>query len=520
MKLLIVDDEVQIRTGIQQGIDWSAFEIGEVMVAANGIEAWELYQKHAPDIVITDIRMPGMNGLDLSRRIKASHPHTPIILLSGYADFEYAQEAIQIGVCDYELKPVKLRSLLAMVRKAAGRLAEAREKESGQQLPKQTRLLKRLAAGSQSAEAGRFMPELERYFGDLSGSFVAIAMEWDGYAHSIAALPEEKLERLDGLMAGQWEELFKGLAYMASAVEEQRVYVLSRLRHIHSDMQWEATVRQWHLALNNSLAAYAGTTVTIGVSASGSLSEAQRLIQEADCALNRKLSAGGGNLFRYSGQARRTAPLLSAAQARALAEAVQQADLAAASKLLQALFQEAAAMEGIARTDLEALLIDLRRTLHYAWQEAEGLPESVLLEEDGKVAGHYETVDDYEQEAIWMYSQAIQILQPAREARSSYVIKKSVAYIKGNYDRKLTVEEMAGQCGITPNYFSHLFKKELGISFREFVNRERIGEAKRLLRTTNMLAYEIMEKVGFTDYKYFCQVFRKNEGCAPSDYRK
>ena len=115
MKLLIVDDEVQIRNGLKDTIDWHSIGINSVLTARNGIEALQIFNNETPDIVLTDIRMPGMDGLELSVQIKTVLPDTKIYLISGYSDFNYAKQAISIGVEDYFVKPVDINVLMSKI---------------------------------------------------------------------------------------------------------------------------------------------------------------------------------------------------------------------------------------------------------------------------------------------------------------------------------------------------------------------------------------------------------------------
>ena len=115
MKLLIVDDEMPIRKGLEHGIDWAAIGIDQVFSAENGLVALDLCHKHKPELVITDIRMPGINGLELSQQILRLYSPVRIIILSGYSEFSYAQEALKIGVADYLLKPIDEEQLRTKV---------------------------------------------------------------------------------------------------------------------------------------------------------------------------------------------------------------------------------------------------------------------------------------------------------------------------------------------------------------------------------------------------------------------
>ncbi len=116
--LLIVDDEMQIRQGLKDGIDWSECGIDNVFVAENGNSAFDIYKEVMPKIIITDIKMPGLNGLELAQKIKQIDKNATIILLSGFGEFEYAQNGIRLGVLDYLLKPVNIDSLKLCVKKA------------------------------------------------------------------------------------------------------------------------------------------------------------------------------------------------------------------------------------------------------------------------------------------------------------------------------------------------------------------------------------------------------------------
>lgn len=111
IKLLIVDDEVQIRKGIEKGIPWKELGISKVQSAPNGVAALEIIRAERTDILITDIRMPGMDGLELARKAKTVQENMHIIILSGFSEFDYAKQAISIGVKDYLLKPIKVREL-------------------------------------------------------------------------------------------------------------------------------------------------------------------------------------------------------------------------------------------------------------------------------------------------------------------------------------------------------------------------------------------------------------------------
>ena len=122
LKILIADDEIWIRNGIVSKLEKMIFNVQILPIASNGYEAMEYAKLYSPDIVITDIRMPGMDGLELAKQLKTHLPETELVIISGFADFEYAQDAIKTGVTDYLLKPVKREELLAAMTKCVKNL--------------------------------------------------------------------------------------------------------------------------------------------------------------------------------------------------------------------------------------------------------------------------------------------------------------------------------------------------------------------------------------------------------------
>ncbi len=134
MKLLIADDDRQIRNGLAEGIDWQSQGIDIVLTAADGLEALQLFDRENPEIVLTDIRMPGLDGIELSREIQQRSNTTSVIILSGYSDFEYARQAMRYGVQDYLLKPVEIEELLRVVQAAKDRISRISQLQDEQSL--------------------------------------------------------------------------------------------------------------------------------------------------------------------------------------------------------------------------------------------------------------------------------------------------------------------------------------------------------------------------------------------------
>jgi len=143
--------------------------------------------------------------------------------------------------------------------------------------------------------------------------------------------------------------------------------------------------------------------------------------------------------------------------------------------------------------------------------------DAEALNTGGRTSG---TAEDTERRVLEVYRSVIEEYAGLNGIRHGPAMARALDHIRKNLDQDLTADDLAAFLQKSPNYFSHLFKKEFGVSFSEYLNRARIREAKRLMRTTNLLSYEIAERIGYRDYRYFVEVFKKLEGCPPSEYRK
>jgi two-component system response regulator YesN len=180
MKLLILDDDIQIREGVEKSIDWQCIGIDEVKSAGDGVSGLKIALSFRPDIILSDVRMPGINGLDFLRKIKELLPHAKVILISGYDDFEYLQKAVKYKADAYELKPVKVRHLIDLV-------AEMKERIAGE---------KQNAASAPSRETPRYTPKITK------------AVEYIN-AHFDKSVSTAALSKILGLTPNYFSAVFK-----------------------------------------------------------------------------------------------------------------------------------------------------------------------------------------------------------------------------------------------------------------------------------------------------------------------
>ncbi len=348
LKVVVVDDEKMIREGMAATFPWHELGMELVGAAENGLKALEVVAATKPQIILTDIRMPKMDGLEFIKRVRAIMPRVKIIILSGYDEFSYAQKALQYGVSDYVLKPVGVKEL--------------------------TRVLQELV---RTMEA------------DFSAEFFLIKAK----------------KELDP--------------------ESERYLNAIRL---------------------------------------GDASKAQAALGE----ITRKLAAQ-----------------------KMAAEQLRNVCLELSDRVVEALQRDGIALPGDWQSGNERLYRELRNS---------AVPDEIY----GWLGQFTATILGY--------------VAAKKDDGYHVAIRKALQYIDGHYAEELSVKAVAEQVCLSPDYFSHIFKKVRGESFTDYLNRVRIRKATELLADNLYKVYEVSDMVGYSDYKYFSSVFKKITGVSPTDY--
>lgn len=508
MRLLIADDELQIREGLAEAVDWAALGIDSVLTAENGVDAWEQFCRFRPEIVITDIRMPGMDGLELSRRVRAADPTAQLLVLSGYSEFSYAREALQLGVRDYLLKPVDLEELQE---KAARCRAEILQQRSEQQLRTaytrhhwQSQVRELLRQPQLLDDAG--LELLCRELPLQRGQVVAVAiLSVDDAAPSALPALRRRLARLTETLEAE------GCVPLC-AVEQGTVLLLPAFLQV----RMEQSLRAWQSRVNQALSEEFGATVTVALSDVGTLRLTALLCDQARLALHHRLYSGGGSFLLWSrlktvegfgGHV----PL----PADQLAESFRCLQQDRAQRLAAAHFDELIRRRITAVEPLQAACVGLKQLMR-----AELRRRGVSREPELGELPHYVTADAYARWAQARLAAFFHLLEQEAGRSGSREAALAAEYILDHYAENLTLEEVAQAVGKSKNYFSSLFKREMGMSFVDYLTQVRIQAARKLLETTDLLTYQVAEAVGFRDYRYFSTVFKKLTGRSPASYRK
>lgn len=484
-RVLIADDEPWVAMTVSKLISWEALGFQICGTAENAYEAWAMLEQKKPHLLISDIRMPEMDGITLMKKMRKQEIPAEVILISGYEEFEYAREAIRLGVSDYLSKPINRQELTAAVEKVKATLERKQQAE-----PQQENYLANLSEvllSGKKTDIAAFMAD--------KGIVPALC----DYAYAIVR-SEEKLHWAKKLCRNRQAEA------VCIRTGENTVSVAmafsGNAEHALTSVCWEilpeVTPRTHY---------FAGLSRTD--SGSGDL---RRLNDEADISLWSELFLPGKGIRSYQ-------PFSNAVVSQIGLPAVMgYAKAHNTEKIMDWVEQLANACRN--GTVLLDGLVDVSRQLRHLHQK---------YYESAQSGAFAAQVKDY-RELYEMYGDGEIYFAELKAAFSKtpqhrYVVEHKLIAdvlqeIRSCYMQSLSIQEIGKRCGISQGYLSNLIKQETGLTFTEHVTACRIEEANRLLRNTEKSIVEISEKVGYTDYNYFSKVYKKVCGMTPGEYRR
>lgn len=534
-KVLIADDEKKICKLIKCLVDWEEKGMEVISVVHSGLEALEIVKAKRPDIVITDIRMPELDGLDLIRELKEAHPDISFVIISGYRQFEYARKALQYGAEDYLLKPIKEKELnqvldRILLQKDALRKAsnEKRQlKETSKEHTKKMRELfvQDLAGGNLHSQQMDREYLIRNYCCEPAFSEFALAgikLDFDSgniEQAEVADILEKRVRTVVDNNLGDVQDLLcyhgvcKELLYLfLNFSPKQETVLRHKMRHIISDIK--------NMGGAEKLSVY----VTVGLSTiSTDLSDVPDKAGEVRKAMEDRIVFGVDRIIDYKKKAilfDKNDYVNFPVQKRIL-DCMESRDTTALFQILDQIKER-----------LRADAVNDGSFLYSVWREVIDIlllgckngfpPEDIerLKEEFSKNLYACCSQEQMESKITHMVNRLLIKMDAVREEKSKKPVQIAKRYIQLHYMEALTLENVSEYAGLNAAYFSSLFKQEEGVNFSEFLTIVRIKKAKELLMERERTVREIADSVGYQDEKYFSRVFKKSVGLTPSEYRK
>ena len=542
LKIFLAEDEVIVRETIKRMIPWEELGFELVGEAADGEMALPLLIRQKPDLLITDIKMPFMDGLTLAKLAKKELPELKIVILSGYDDFNYAKQAISIGVEEYLLKPITKNALIERLSEIRSRYEhEKTQKEYYEKFQREMQVYEKnsnrdffeaLVRGSMD------MMEVYKKAEKLGVDIVAEAYniliftmnseeDFSGQKEGYSEWEAESLEMLEDFFSDNtsamlfrcnifsYGVLIKG---QKETIDENTRSCIDEIKKI---LDRKEQKRQWFVAVGESVER---------------LSQLQKSYHSASRAFSQRYLYGENILYydemelmeHRSGQAdTNDNAYLKNVDVNALNPAILQKFLSNGLQeetenfvkdYFYAIGQEP--MESLVFRNYVILnvrfsVLSFLKSLGCDTEEMEPENTEEILAESGK---NIESAITY---AKKMISQAITIRDQNSGNKNRSILKTAVDFIDEHYmDEDISLNTAANVANVSSNHFSALFSQNMGQTFIEYLTTLRMNKAKELLRCTGMRSSEIAGEVGYKDAHYFSYLFKKTQGMTPSEYRK
>jgi two-component system, response regulator YesN len=519
-RVFFVEDEVITREGIRDNVDWPANGFEFCGEAADGEMALPLLRTAQPDVLITDIKMPFMDGLQLSKIVRERMPWVKIVILSGHDEFEYAQEAIKLGVTDYLLKPVTVKKLQTALQKLTVQLdKERKEQENLKKLQEQVeenrallreRLLFKLAVGAisptEAIEKGQMLglDLIARYYlvvilkielGDRTEQY-----DYDEYQQvqqAVMTLIEKNPDIF--VVKRDWGDLIliiKGST--PEYFEEERDLLLEEIRQVVVKTRYQLVAGVG--ASKNRIAdiyhSFVEALANIQNSAGGNKSGV--INQNVDQAELLKVDKSAVENYLHSGMKTEFDEFFNA-YLRPLGET------ALKSNLIK-----------------NYIFVDFVLTVAKLVNELGGEIDNVIPELNSieMVLSNIQTTDQLREQTQKILFSALAYRDSQPNGQYKNLIRQAKDYLAQHYaNPELSLNEVASQVNLSASHFSVVFSQEAGQTFKEYLTEIRINKAKELLRMTSLRSADIAYQVGYNDPHYFSSVFKKNTGLSPIEFR-
>lgn len=539
VKMLVVDDEEIIREGICLAGEWAEHGIEVIGSAENGVEALEIIRTNKPDIILTDVVMPEMDGIELSRVIYEEFPDIKIILLSGYNDFQYARSALEFRVSNYLLKPAKLEVLQAEVLKLKTKIEMEAEKRLKDELMVQ--------------KLERSLPLLREQY--LNQIIYYGAMDQEKVQTEFDYLEIELSTDNTGVMVLQLDNCSRKKQY---AYKEE--YYITKLKlkelcsnvmeygnkHVIFEDREERTVILFNFSYDKTCSDNIELIMKkaekiqkesrrqLGLSMSAGIGRLQKnangineAYKEAVSALEYKFYMGNesviyigdvdlpDNFSYYYPQHIESDIIMN----------VRAGNFMKACELVESFFEELQAegrykpeeflceglflLNGISRVTLE-------NEREFKSEDSMNAVNIMLKSRDM----HFNTLEELKCYILNIVKKITDSINANRQLRNRSLIQNAKDYIKRNIGSDISLIAIANELYISPNYLSFLFKEEAGENFKDYMLKVKMEKAKELLKDMNFTLNQIAVNIGYCDGRYFSHVFKKYSGMSPEEWRE
>lgn len=530
-RLIIADDEPKIIELIKQLGHWQELEIEIIDECHTGKQAYESITKNNPDFVLSDIKMPVYDGIELIRKVREIDPEPLFVLISGYRHFEYARSAVSLNVMDYLLKPIDGKQLNETLVRVCRRIDQLRtrkqqedeifsmrEERSRQEMElfwdlfiqRKEQKMKVYLASEETCNAQfhtEFSPgcyQVLSMFSDLS----AVLGQRDSLSSDkVADLIRESFQDL-GLV--YYHTTYMGIVMILNFREEDK-----------NAVRQEISVLYYGIRDLSEL--YGEFRLNIGVSSiMHSISELPEGFVEAHAAEWGRLVLTRNGILDYSqisGLPRFPRErLFTDTEQEEIKDCIKYLRREELSNVFERLYRRAGTLSNSYPDDILNAFFSLQHGLSVCFQEGEDRSRFMENFYYGYLNG--KNFPQVMKNVYLVLEKYLEEEEKKLKEKMGKPITMAARFIRENYGKQISLEDVAFSCNVSGNYLSRLFKDEMGIGFNEFLTQVRLEESEKLLSETNLTIKEIASLVGYLDEKYYSKLFKKTTGIKPTEYRR
>ncbi|AJQ27986.1 response regulator transcription factor [Pelosinus fermentans] len=529
LKVLIVDDDFTARSNFKTMIDWekNGFELcGE---AANGQNAIGMIKDNLPDIVITDMNMPILDGVALIKYIGSNFPDIKSVALSGYEDFQYVKESLKNGAVDYLLKH-KLDdiSLLKVLNAASDKIS--REHKLMKQIVQSREILRqnfirKLVLGDicDMRVIKEKAKELELPIDHSPLMIVVIAI--DDFKDIKKRFAEDKASGFISSLTDLTVEILADMGNAVMSEVDDGKFVIIFHFAVHSELFIHNHVSTTVRRIRESMKRYLNITSCISLGRLFyNIGEISRLYKEVDEMLSEKIITGKDQIFRESANLGNTIDFsnLDVKDEKQIMLAIKAGDIEKINQYLDNIFDRITefrvSYKSIQMICIELIGIANRIARESALDIKELYNNNEIPYEEMK---KHETIMDVKKWIGTIYQRLITLLL-GNNMHGKYTepTNKALEYLRKNYTNDVSLNQAAEYIGVNSSYLSRVFKEDYGMGFAEYLNSIRVKQAKYLIERTDVKLKEIVKQVGFNNYTYFFKVFKMVAGITPVEYKE
>lgn len=519
-RVMIVDDEPLILAGIASMIDWAAQNVEIISKAANGQQALEQMKEQRPDIVITDIKMPGMNGLELMRSAREQgYDEIAFILLTNLEEFQLAKEALHLGAVDYlvkmELTEEKLRESL---QHAIAKCGAREQREATEQLSpalNAQKCVEHLLVGDAFGEGANWT-SAEQYLKRP----VAVLINFDyGYRQYTERFTREEQRKILMFAEDIIGQMVKGY-FDAYTLLHRGIDGLLLVVSTDQIESYQDKLKNMMTRLSSVVKDYFEVPVSLAVSErKESLKEFEMMLYEAMTAMNYHFSHAEDTIVFYTSEIEAKSAHTSNFHIGIVRHDIYMAVMANDGTKLSEIINQVIRLLEEYRPPKEQAVNACANLYFYTSMlfstEESAFPYEVNIMEKLGQMGTLEQIVEW----ISMFRDAVtRALDERTDQKTDVMAAKACSYVREHYPEKLTLGQVAEALGISAGYLSTVFSKHVGESFSTYVAEVKVEKAKEMLKEHQYMMYEISDRLGFENPFYFSKVFKKFAGVSPKEY--